>query len=188
MTRSILVPAPMMTRRTALAAALSFASMAVVSAARSAAFDNTDARRRAATRAIDALLVDETIELPGPMAAFVETRRRTLPVVGVRLDAAAHAGLKRVLGGSRAIVGVSSGATLFCLERIAWDHGFRLTGRSERSVTASGCDALRRDVDALLAGARLPATGPSPVVRAYRPSRVDGTLQAWVMHKSAREA
>jgi hypothetical protein len=162
----------------------------MVSAARAAAFDNVAVQRSTATHPIDALLIDETIELPGPMAAFIGASRRTLPVVGVRLDAAAHAGLKRVLNGSHAIVGVSSGATLFCLERIGWDHGFRLTGRSERSTSAPGCDALRRDVAALLGGAaRLPATILSPAARAYRPSRVDGTLHAWVMHKKpAREA
>ena len=55
-----------------------------------------------------------------------------MPVVEVRLDAAGQAGLMRVLDKSHGIVGISSGATLFCLERIAWDHGFRLTGRSQR--------------------------------------------------------
>jgi hypothetical protein len=122
------------------------------------------------------------------MAGFIEASRRKVAVIGVRLDAAAHAGLKGVLDSSHAIVGISSGATLFCLERIAWDHGFRLTGRSGRSAAKPAIDALQRDVLAFMGGVQLPAAGPSPAARAYRPSRIDGMLHAWVMHKSAREA
>jgi hypothetical protein len=125
--------------------------------------------------------------MPRQVAAFIQASRRTLPVVGIQLDAAAHAGLLRVLDQSRAMVGISSGATLFCLERIAWDHGFRLTGRSERRASDPGDDTWRQDVASYLSGAHPPTAGPSPFARTYRPSRVDGTLHAWVMRKSVRE-
>jgi hypothetical protein len=143
------------------------------------------ARRRRVARAIDALLIDETIEMPRQMSTLIKAGRRTLPVVGIQLDAASHAGLMRVLNKSQAIVGISSGATLFCLERIAWDHGFRLTERSQRCASDPGDDTCWRDVAALLSGAHPLAASPSPLVRAYRPSRVDGTLHAWAMHKQA---
>jgi len=186
-TDSVLEPAHVVTRRTALGAGLAFASVALVSAACPAGF-GAQVARRSATRPIDALLVDETIVLPGPMAWFIEDSRHEVSVVGVSLDAAAHGGLQRVLGASHAIVGVSCGATLFCLERIAWDHGFRLAGRSARSTAEPGTEALQRDVAAFLGGAHLPAACSSPTVRAYRPSRIDGVLHAWIMHKNAREA
>jgi hypothetical protein len=146
------------------------------------------ARRRAEARSIDALLIDETIALPRQMTAFIKASRRTLPVVGIRLDAAAHAGLLRVLEKSHAIVGISSGATLFCLERIGWDHGFRLTGRTQHCTSDPGVGAWRQDVAAYLSGAHSPAASALLLARAYRPSRVDETLHAWVMHKSGREA
>jgi hypothetical protein len=119
------------------------------------------------------------------MAAFIKATRRTLPVVEIQLDAAAQPGLRRLLDTSHAIVGLSSGATLFCLERIAWDHGFRLTGRSQRCAIDPGDDASRQDVAAFLSGAHPPATSPSLLGRAYRPSRADGMLHAWVMQKTA---
>ena len=128
------------------------------------------------------LLIDETIEMPRQMAAFIKASRQRLPVLGIQLDAAAHAGLMRVLNSSRAIVGISSGATLFCLERLAWDHGFRLRGRSQWCASEPGDEAFSQDLAAMLSGA---SAGPLASC-AYRPSRADATLHAWVIHKSAR--
>jgi hypothetical protein len=172
----------MITRRTAVGAGL--ALTAVACTAGFGAYGPI-ARRRPEARAIDALLIDESIEISRPMAAFIKASRRMLPVVGIRLDAAALAGLRRVLDQSHAIAGISSGATLFCLERIAWDHGFRLTGRSEQCASALDGDARQQDVAAFLSGAYPSAASPSPFARAYRPSRADGMLHAWVMQKSA---
>jgi hypothetical protein len=119
------------------------------------------------------------------MSMLIEASRRTLPVVGIQLDAASHAGLMNVLTKSQAIVGVSSGATLFCLERMAWDHGLRLTERSQRCASESGDDPCWRDLTALLSAAHPLAASPSPVVRAYRPSRGDGTVHVWTMQRPA---
>jgi hypothetical protein len=74
------------------------------------------------------------------------------------------------------------------VERIAWDHGFRLVARSHRFASGPDNDASWRDVAALLGGGHLTTGGQSSADRAYRPSRIDGLLHAWVMHKSAREA
>ena len=172
----------MMTRRTVLGAGLAFT--AVACNAGFGAYDPTAGRRREA-RAVDALLIDETIEMPRQMSTFIEASRRTMPVVGIQLDAASHAGLMRVLNESQAIVGISSGATLFCLERLAWDHGFRLTERSQRCAGDPGDDTCWEDVAAILGGAHPLAASPSSVVRAYRPSRGDATLHAWAMQKPA---
>jgi len=169
----------MMTRRTVLGAGLAFTAVAC-----STAFGAPDptARRRDA-RAVDALLVDETIELPRQLSAYIKARSLTLPVIGIQLDAASHGGLKDVLNRSQVIVGISSGATLFCLERIAWDHGLRLTERSQRGPGDPGDDACCPDVAALLSGTHPLAATSSQIVRAYRPSRGDGTLHTWAMRK-----
>ena len=188
MTDSRPAPTRTWTRRNAIGAGLAFASVAIAQVARPAAAGAAIAPSRGKTLAIDALLVDETIVLPGQLAGFIEASRHRVAVVGIRLDAASHAGLQSLLGASQAVAGISCGATLFCLERIAWDNGLRLAGRSERSACAPGCDALRADVEALLYGSGLPADSLSPAARSYRPSRIDGTLHAWVMHRPGREA
>jgi len=164
-----------MTRRKAIGAGLALASASAAGAG------GLTAR---GARSIDALLIDATIDMPGPLAAFAQRAGQGLPVIGLHLDAARQDALMRVLARSHAILGISSGATLFCLERMGWDHGFRLIGRRERPADGTRDDAFRRDLAALLAGAPS-ATAPSPLTRAYRPSRADATLHAWVMQKPA---
>jgi hypothetical protein len=172
----------MLTRRTAISAGLAFAAVACSAAV--GVCGPTD-RRRLEARSIDALLIDESIEMPRPMAAFIEANRQALPVVGIQLDASGQVGLMHALDKSQAVVGLSSGATLFCLERIAWDHGFRLTARSQRCAGEPGGAACRQDVAAYLAGAHGAAASFAPPARAYRPSRADGLLHAWVMERSS---
>jgi hypothetical protein len=171
----------MITRRTAVGAGLALAAVAC-NAGVGVYGSSTGGRRH--TRSIDALLVDETIQMPHQMAAYIEARRPTLPVVAIQLDAAAHAELRRVLSDSRAVVGISCGAALFCLERIAWDHGFRLIGRSQRCANELHADACQQEVDAFLNGGHSIAASAASLARAYRPSRADGMLHAWVMQKS----
>jgi hypothetical protein len=161
--------------------------LAVATAASAAGFGGYGpnwSRHRTAD-SIDALLIDETIAVPQRLAAFIKASKQTMPIVGIRLDAAAHAELMRVLDTSHVVIGISSGATLFCLERMAWDHGFRLTGRAERHIDRLGDDADRADVAAFLGAAHPAAAGPSALVRAYRPSRADRVLHSWIMRKPA---
>jgi len=171
----------MLTRRTVFHTGLAFAALACTT--------ELDARIPAApgrrNASIDAVLVDETIAMSSSLAAIIADHGRALPIVGVRLDAASHGNLMRVLDRSQAIVGISSGATLFCLERIAWDHGFRLTKRRQHLAVNPLDDACCRDVAALLTGPHARAAMVSAGVRAYRPSRSDGALHAWVMQKPA---
>jgi hypothetical protein len=172
----------MITRRTVLSAGLALTAAACTAAIGA---EYPIKRKRLKARAIDALLIDETIEIPGEMSEIIEISRRTFPVIGIQLDAASHAALLSVLTKSQAIVGVSSGATLFCLERMAWDHGLRLTERLQRCSSDLGDNPCWRDIDYLLSAAHPLATSHSPVLRAYRPSRVDGTLHFWTMQKYA---
>jgi hypothetical protein len=172
----------MMTRRTILSAGLVFTATACTTAFGAA--DPTESRRREA-RAIDALLIDETIEIPEEISELVEASRRRLPVVGIQLDAASHAELMSVLQQSQVIVGVSSGATLFCLERMAREHGLRLTERHQRCASDSVGNPCWRDVANLLSMAHPLAVNPSPNVGAYRPSRMDGMLHVWTMQRYA---
>ena len=172
-----------LTRRSVLGAGLAFASVAC-SAEFGASGTSTPVRRE--TSAIDALLIDDSLELPRPLMRFIDASRRTVPVIAVQLDAAAHTALTRILQTTRALVGVSSGATLFCLERIAWDQGFRLLARSHWSASDPGAAQGPQALAAFLNGARAPIHSPSPLVRAYRPSRSDALLHAWVMQKSTR--
>ena len=170
------------TRRTLLGAGAALTAMGGTAAFGS---NGPSAGGRGDAPSIDALLIDETIGMPGSMTAFIEASRRSLPVIGIRLDAAGHGGLLGVLERSRVIAGISSGATLFCLERIAWDRGFRLTRRSERGAADLGEDCSPREVAAFLGGAHDPDARPLPLACAYRASRVDGTLHAWAMRQCA---
>lgn len=173
----------MLTRRTVLGAG---AALTAVACTASFAAYGASARYRRDARSIDALLVDETVEMPRRMAEIVNATSRTLPVVRVRLDAAAHAGMMRVLDTSHTLIGLSSGATLFCLERLGWDHGFRLTERSQWCASDLDDDACRLDVAAFFRRTHSPAASAALRVHAYRPSRADGALHAWVMQRSAR--
>lgn len=171
--------APPMTRRTAMGTGL--ALLSVVGTAHVGVYGRT-----AASEGSDALLIDGGIAMPQPVTAFIEACRQATSVVEIRLDAAAYSQLKHIFSESRVITGVTSGATLFCLERIAWDHGFRLTARTQRSDCNLDSKACARAVTEFLAGAYPAAMHSLPAIGTYRPSQMDGTLHAWTMHKSAR--
>jgi len=171
----------MITRRTALGAGL-----ALTAVAGTAGFSAYATAASGDGAVIDALLIDETMDMPGPVAVLIEARPRTVPTIGISLEADAHARLMQVLGSSRSIAGISSGATLFCVERLGWDHGFRLTARHEQRVGDPIGGAFREDAAAFLAGSSASAASSPALVRAYRPSRADGVLHAWVMQKSDR--
>lgn len=169
------------TRRAALGGGLAFASVAGTI---SVAAGGKTAPSLHGPQRIDAMLVDSSIAMPSRVKSFVEARRQTMRVIDIQLDAATHAELKRVFAESRVIVGVSSGATLFCVERIAWDHGFRLTRRHERPACDLKSDACTQDDLEYLNGAH--PTAMRSATHGYRPSRADAMLHAWTMQKSAR--
>jgi hypothetical protein len=173
--------ARMMTRRSAIGSGV---ACALVACASSFGANAAIASQRRPPRSIDALLIDDDIALPRPMAAFVETNRRNLPVVAIQLDARGQAVLTRILDASRTLVGLSSGATLFCVERIAWDHGYRMVARRQRCAAGPDADACCQDMSAYVSGAQAFAASADISAGDYRPSRADGTLHSWLMQKS----
>lgn len=114
------------------------------------------------------LLLDGTIAMPHWAVGHFQSRLSATPILHVALDADGFVALRRFLDTHTAVAGISSGATLFCLERIAWDHGFRLTHRQQQPVDGKG-----KIVEKIASR-----------VRDYRPSRTDGLLHHWVMRKS----
>jgi len=169
------------TRRTALGAGV--AAISLASGVSVSAYGQTMVSGRN-PHAIDAMLIDGGVAMPALVSKVIQARGRAIPIIDIYLDGAGHGPLQRVLSQSQTLVGVSTGATLFCLERIAWDHGFRLTARNEQSACALDGNTCHQTVVEFLNGAHGTATSPSP--RAYRGSRADGTLHAWTMRKSAR--
>ena len=158
----------LMTRRSVIGTGLAALSVAAT----------TGAHRRIA-RQFDVLLVDSGIALPNPAAAFVEAQRKLVPVVDVQLDAAGYARVKAVLGRHQAALGISSGATLFCLERIAWDCGYRLSGHGKHSLGDMPDEpSRRRELASMLNGQLSPARG-------YQPSQADGVLHFWSIARPA---
>lgn len=127
----------------------------------------------------DALVVDDSMVLPDSVASLVEAGSSTLPLFRLRLDAPGLADLAGTLNRSVVLAGISSGASLFCLERIARDSGYRLIARQQHRADAASC---RHELTALLLGrTQAPADGAS--LRAYAPSRADGAVHTWLLAK-----
>jgi hypothetical protein len=170
----------MITRRTALGIGITFASAAFASS-----FEAYAAPPSIHPQPIDALLVDKSVPLPRQIAAYIDARRHMLPVVAIDLDATGYNDLMELLNKSGVIAGISSGAALFCLERLAWNHGFRLTGRSPQCLSTLNAQICQQDIAAFLLAAHSPDAPHSSETCLYRPSHTDDTLHAWVMRKIA---
>ena len=159
----------LMTRRSAIGTGLAAISIAATSGAAHAG----------TARPFDVLFVDAGIALPAQLTAFVSEQRKSVPVIDIRLDAAGYAGIKSVLDRNGVALGFSTGATLFCLERIAWDHGFRLTGHSRHDLGQGRDDpSARRELAAFLGGAL-------PPVRGSQPSGSDGGVHLWRLERGS---
>lgn len=170
----------MITRRTVLGVGLAGAATAY-----GTGFKANAATPSVRARPIDALLVDKNVEMPRQIAAYIGARSQILPVFAIALDAAGYSGLMQLFNKSQAIAGISSGATLFCLERLAWNHGYRLTGRSQQCLSALNGQLCQKDVAAFLTTAHSPALPHSRGLSSFRPSQADDTLHIWVMQKRA---
>lgn len=174
--------APMITRRETLGGGLAaVAAMAapMLAATPASAAPGVDALR------LDALLVDDAIHLPAAITALVEVLQPATTIVPLRLDAAGLADVARVLRRGAVVAGISSGASLFCLERIAWDSGFRLASRRAVSATGATFEDCRRELAPVLQG-QVSTAGNLAAIRHYAPSRTDGVVHVWLLHKPAR--
>lgn len=164
----------LVTRRSAIVGGLAAASMATGAGA---------AICRKQQSPFQVLLFEEEVTLPDHLTAFAGLQARTMPVEVLRLDASGYAGINRILALNSSVLGISSGATLFCLERMGWDHGFRLMARSEHCVGNRDSEACRRELAAFLGAAEGPGARSHPSVRSYQPRRTDGAVHVWAMRK-----
>lgn len=134
------------------------------------------------------LVLDESLGVSTALVDFLHNRKPDLSLLTIRLDSFASTELKPLLNSARMIAGISSGATLFCLERIAWDYGYRVTRRSEHKFKAQTVGARKNDEAFLAIAHAIISNQPesfaaaiAPSSRGYRPSMTDDTLHAWIM-------
>jgi len=180
----------MVTRREVLGVGLAFASVSGAIGLYSA----TKARPvkdQTGLPKVGAMLVDEHLGIAALLVYFFQNRKPDLPFLTLRLDSFASTELKPIFNSVQVIAGISSGATLFCLERIAWDHGYRMTRRSEHEFTATAATASANDATILALADAIVSNRPesfaaaiAPASRAYRPSMTDDTLHAWIMQRA----
>jgi hypothetical protein len=137
---------------------------------------------------VGSLVLDERLGISTAWVDFLHDRKPELRVLTIGLDSFVAIELKPVLSSGHVIAGISSGATLFCLERIAWDHGYRVSRRSEHDFVATVANSpdndatLRVLADAIISGRPDSfAAEIAPAGHAYRPSMTDDTLHAWIM-------
>lgn len=168
----------MITRRATLGLALtaSALSAAGIGTAKSLLSNRTQ------LGAIDALLVDSEVAIQLPLTDLLSFVRHRYPAVALGLDPAGLQKLNHLFGSSQTIIGLSSGAALFCVEQMAADYGFRLTARGQQGTAEP---ALLPEVADLVRGFVPAASGVISCVRNYRASRSDNQLHAWVLQKSA---
>lgn len=179
--------AHMVTRREVLGAALALATF-------SGAIGLNSIRRMGAVKdqsglpTLDAIMLDEGLGVSTALVDLLHNRQPEPPLLTIRLDSFASIELKHIFNSAQVIAGISSGATLFCLERIAWDYGYRITRRSEHQFNARTPNALENDATVLALADKIMSNRPesfaaalAPASRAYRPSSVDDTLHAWIM-------
>lgn len=137
------------------------------------------------------LVLDESLGVSTALVDFLHNRKPDLSLLTIRLDSFASSELKPLFNSARVIAGISSGATLFCLERIAWDYGYRVTRRSEHKFKAQTVGARKNDEAFLAIAHAIISNRPdsfaaaiTPTDRAYRPSMTDDTLHAWIMQRA----
>jgi hypothetical protein len=175
----------MITRREVLGAGVALASISSVMGLNSA-FGAEAVNNPTALPKVSALVLDEGLGVSTPLLDVLHRHKRDLSFLTLGLDAFASTALKPLFSSGQMIAGLSAGATLFCLERIAWDYGYRITRRSEHEFKASAGN--ENDALVLALASSIMNNQPEPFAaaiapnnRAYRPSRSDDTLHSWIM-------
>ena len=79
------------------------------------------------------------------------------------------------------VIGISSGATLFCVERIAWDSGLRIARRSQHGCDQASDLAGIRELAAALDGACPALPGHLAALATLQPAHGDNTLHIWTL-------
>jgi len=176
----------MVTRREVLGAGVALASISSAIGLNSA-YGASAVKDHTGLPKVDTLVLDEGLGVSTTVADVLHHRTPDLSLFTLGLDAVTSIRLKHLFNSAQVIAGISSGATLFCLERIAWDYGYRITRRSEHEFSAKA-NALENDATVLALADKIISNKPesfaaaiAPTTRAYRPSRTDDTLHAWIM-------
>jgi hypothetical protein len=173
------------TRREVLGAGLAFASISGAIGLNST-YRVSAVKDQVVLPKVGTLVLDEGLGVSTSLVDVLHHRTPDLSFLTLGLDAVTSIELKHLFNSAQTIAGLSSGATLFCLERIAWDYGYRITRRSEHAFSANA--ANENDATVLALANKIItnkpeafATAIAPTNRAYRPSRADDTLHAWIM-------
>jgi hypothetical protein len=177
----------MVTRREVLGAGLAFASISGAIGLNST-YRVSAVKDQVVLPKVGTLVLDEGLGVSTSLVDVLHHRTPDLSFLTLGLDAVTSIELKHLFNSAQVIAGISSGATLFCLERIAWDYGYRVTRRSEHVFNANAANVLENDATVLALADKIIDNKPesfaaaiAPTNRAYRPSRSDDTLHAWIM-------
>ena len=175
----------MLTRREVLTAGALFGSLVPLTTL--ALFDDakSEATSFADTMAlppISALLTDYEVDESSRCAQDLRTQLQGITILPATLDAKFYGELNMLFRSHRSIGGITTGAALFCLERIAWDHGLRLAWRRSFTLAATGHDALPFPMLARSFTGDSRALTPSNPIRGYRNSRSDRLIHAWILN------
>jgi len=137
---------------------------------------------------LGAMVLDESLSVSPTLIDVLHHRKHDLSLLTIGLDAFRSIELKHLFNSGQMIAGLSSGATLFCLERIAWDHGYRMTRRSEHEFVATAASSPDSDATVSVLAEAIIRDRPESFAaaiatggHAYRPSMTDDTLHAWIM-------
>jgi hypothetical protein len=177
----------MVTRREVLGAGLAFASVSAAIGLNSAGSVRA-VKDQTGLPVVGAMVLDGRLGISAMLADLLHNRKPDLPFLTIGLDSFTSIELKPIFNSALMIAGISSGATLFCLERIAWDYRYRITRRSEHEFKATAANATDNDATVVALADAIISNKPetfaaaiAPASRAYRPSMTDDTLHAWIM-------
>jgi hypothetical protein len=177
----------MVTRREVLGAGVALASISGAIGLSSAHIVSA-VTGQAGSPKVGAMVLDESLSVSSTVIDVLHRHQHDLSLLTIGLDAPGSIELKRLFNEGQMIAGLSSGATLFCLERIAWDYGYRVTRRSEHDFNTNVAHALANDATVLALADKIISNQPESFAaalaltsRAYRPSMTDDTLHTWIM-------
>ena len=174
----------MITRREILTAGAIFGSLLPTTTA--AFFDDanlaaTSSEHTTPSPPISAFLMDDEVEASARFAKVLRVKLQGVTVLPATLDSKFYSELNVLLSSHRLIGGITTGAALFCLERIAWNRGLRLVWRRNFLHEATGHSTIPFAVLTRSFSGDSQALTPSNPIRSYRPSRSDQLVHAWIL-------
>jgi hypothetical protein len=174
----------MVTRREILTAGAIFGSLLPITTV--AFFDDansqaTSSQHTISSAPISAFLMDDEVEESARFAKALRTKLQRIIVLPATLDSKFYSELNVLFSSRHLIGGITTGAALFCLERIAWNRGLRLVWRRNFSREATGQGTIPFAMLARSLSGDSRALTPSNPIRSYRPSRSEQLVHAWIL-------